>query len=137
VEKKSDPEGGRTLPLPIFASVVFIVLVAGFQMAPAGPSGPGVRARPTVAQLWAQAGAGELDTSGSYFANDVIAAIQVDASNVTIAFSSLPGHAFTLEDYEWAITTFGLRAGLRVAVELEYEDGNWTVPLVFPASMLP
>ena len=88
-----------------------------------------------MGQLWAQADAGELDTNESYIAKDVISSLQVTASNATVWFRSLPGWSFTIEDWNYVVGGFNMHEGSEVVAFFEYEDGEWTVPAFFPASL--
>jgi len=137
VDKECAPEGGRRfLPLPIFAAVFFIVLAVGAsQMAPSAQE-TGTELQPTVAELWARAAAGQLDTGEEYLARDHINSIQVDQTDVIVTFWSLPGRSFTLEDFFLAVSMFDLKAGLEVAAFIEYDNGNWTVAYILPASYM-
>jgi len=137
VDQERAPEGGRRfLPLPMFAAVFFIVLAVGTgQMAPSAPE-MGTQIQPTVAQLWSSAAAGSLDTEQEYWARDHIASLQVDQSDVTVTFWSLPGQSFTLEYFIWVLTYFDLKEDSEVAVQVEYDEGNWTVSYMLPASMM-
>jgi hypothetical protein len=124
------------LPLPVFASVFFIVLAIGARQLASAPPETGALPTPTIGQLWAQAETGLLDTGVEYPARDVIASLREDQGDVTVTFGSLRSQSFILEDFDWAVTTFDLGPGSDVAALFEYIDGNWTVGYILPANLV-
>ena len=101
-----DPKGGgggRFLPLPILAALVFVVLavLGAAQQRPV--TSPGEESFPDVAGLWAKARSGQLQQETGQVASDTIFNVTVEDNgylkDLVVRFSSIPGKEFRMEGY--------------------------------------
>jgi hypothetical protein len=100
-----DPKGGgggRFLPLPILAALLFVVLAfLGAQQRAASPSGPD--STPDVAGLWAKARSGQLEPETGHVARDTIFNVTVEGTgylkDLVVRFNSIPGRDFRMEGF--------------------------------------
>jgi len=135
VDKGGTPARGRTLPLPVFASVFFIVLAIGARQLASAPPETALFPRHHRTAL----GAGRDGTARHrrrVSGTGLIASLREDQGDVTVTFGSLRSQSFILEDFDWAVTTFDLGPGSDVAALFEYIDGNWTVGYILPANLV-
>lgn len=101
-----DPKGGgggRFLPLPILAALVFVVLAVfgAAQQRASSPSGPD--SLPDVAGMWANARSGQLEPETGHVARDTIFNVTVEGTgylkDLVVRFNSIPGREFRMEGF--------------------------------------
>jgi len=127
--------GRPFLPLPIIASVLFIVVVIGNQsfggyLGFYSGGSTALRSIPNVATVWAQMLVSPSDPDGYYSLNavDTIAAIYPipgdDNTEVTVIFSSLQGVPFKMTYYSFYQSMLGdLYPGARVYAYFHFYHG--------------
>lgn len=127
--------GGRFPPLPVLASVLFIVVVMGSQSYGSYTGfyqgySSALRSLPNVATIWINMQTPPLGDAPHYFnAIDTIAAIfpipGTETTEVTVIFSSLQGVPFKMMYYGYFHSFFGdLHSGARVYAYFAFYQGH-------------
>ncbi len=95
--------GGRFLPLPILAALMFVVLAILGAAQQRAASSSGLDSTPDVAGLWARARSGQLEPETGQVARDTIFNVTVEGTgylkDLVVRFGSIPGKDFRMEGF--------------------------------------